>query len=55
MFATAECEVESCAAINFGIGPHAASVFVDDALHDGQADAGAFKFFSAMQALEHSK
>ena len=27
----------------------------DDALDDGQADAGAFKLFHTMQALEHAE
>ena len=48
-------EIEGGALIDLGFGPDAAAVAVQDALHQGQADAGALVIFHRMQALEDAK
>src|SRR5579863_6766954 len=50
-----EREVKSRSFIHFAFGPHPASVLLNDASHGGQANAGAFKVFRTMQALEDSE
>src|SRR5438046_434319 len=50
-----EGEEKRRALFRLGLGPDAATVPVDDALHDGQADARALKFVGPMQPLKHSE
>ena len=47
--------MKSRAAIYHRIRPHAAAVAMDDALHNRQPDARAFKFVCAMQSLKDSE
>src|SRR3984893_598528 len=48
-------EVECRALINRRFGPDSPAVAMDDALHDREADAGAFEILRAMQPLEHAE
>src|ERR1700674_866074 len=48
-------EVERCPSIDRRLGPNAPAVALDDALHDRQADAGAFEILRAMQPLKHAE
>src|ERR1017187_548403 len=50
-----KCEVERRAAIHLRFGPNAPAVAVNDALHGGQVDAGAWKFGRPVQALKGSE
>jgi len=45
-------EVEGCAFAGFTFGPYASSVAVDDALHGGEADAGAGEITLCVEPLE---
>src|SRR5581483_8570192 len=53
MSGSPHCEIERGAAIDSSFDPDSPAVAGDDALHDRQADAGAFKILRAMQPLEH--
>src|SRR6202171_3448951 len=48
-------EVECCPPVDRRLGPDTPAVTLDDALHDRQADAGAFEILDAMQALEYAE
>src|SRR5205807_236876 len=50
-----QCKKERGASFDFRLRPDLPSVFVNNALHRGQAYAGAFEIFAAMQALEHAE
>src|SRR5208337_5528654 len=50
-----ERKVKGCAFIDFPFGPDPAAVPVDDPLHDGQANSGAFIFLVAVQTLEDTE
>src|ERR1017187_9921247 len=50
-----KCEVERRAPVHLRFGPDAPAVAVNDALHGGQADAGAWKFGRPVQALKGSE
>src|SRR5262245_28140004 len=47
-----EGEVERRALIDVRLGPDAAAVSIDDALHYGQPDAGAVEFTVVVETLE---
>ena len=47
-----QSKVKGRSLIHFSLSPDPAAVTLDDALDDGQADAGAFVFFPRVQALE---
>src|SRR5690606_28238252 len=53
--ASLEREVEDRPLAFAGFRPDAAAMALDDPLHYGQADAGAFKIFHAVQALKHAE
>src|SRR5580704_3224828 len=55
LFCRSECEIERRALAQFRICPHSAAMFLHDALHGSQADAGTFKVLRAMQTLEDSE
>jgi hypothetical protein len=44
-----EREIEGRAFINFGFRPDASAVTLDDAVHNGQADARALEFVGTVQ------
>ena len=48
-------EIEGRAFARLRLGPDPATVFVDDALHGGQAQAVPGKLVCAMQAMEHAE
>jgi len=50
--AAVEGEIERRAVIDLALGPDLAAVAVQDALHVGQADAGAGELGDGVQALE---
>src|SRR5438105_1765111 len=47
-----ECEIERGTRARAGLSPDAAAVAADDAVHGGQADAGALEFGRGVQPLE---
>src|SRR5256885_2358692 len=49
------CEEKGGALVQLRLGPDPSAVLVDDALADGQADAGAFKILHPVHALEHAE
>jgi hypothetical protein len=46
-------EIKTGPAVDLAFGPDAAAVTLDNALHQGQPYAGAFKFLIAVQPLKH--
>src|SRR6266480_824551 len=48
-------EIKCGAAIKRGFRPNTTAVTMNNPLHNRQADAGAFKFLSPMQSLEHAE
>src|SRR5262245_59607246 len=50
-----EREEECCPLVNDGVRPDPAAMAMDDALHDGQADACALEVLRPMQTLEDSE
>src|SRR5580658_7783630 len=50
-----QSEVEGGALVDGGFGPDAAAVAEDDALDDGEADAGAFVLFGSVHPLEDAE
>lgn len=52
---SSESEIKSCALVQFGFGPDAAAMFLDNALDGCQAHARAFEVFRAVQALKHAE
>src|SRR5690349_16335881 len=48
-------EVEGGADPGFGVGPHATAVAQDDAVGEGQPDAGALVVLGPVQPLEHAE
>src|SRR5438477_565822 len=53
--ASIKSKVKCRAFVYFSLGPDAPAVAVDDALHDGQADARAFVILGAVQPLEDAE
>src|SRR3990172_9114828 len=51
----AQGEVEGCAVFWSALGPDAASMPVDDALHRSQPDTGTFEIVRRVEALEGAK
>lgn len=47
--------MEGRAAADFAFGPEAAVVSFDDAMDDGEADAGAFEFVGGVEALKDAE
>ena len=50
-----QCEIKGSSFVHFGFSPDAAAVALDDALNDGEADAGAFKLLDGVQPLKNTK
>ena len=50
-----QCEIKRRALFRFALRPDSTPVAADDALHNGQADARAFKLVLRVQTLENSK
>ena len=50
-----EGEIERCASLHRALGPDLAPVAVNDTLHSGELDAGAFKVRLSVQTLESYK
>src|SRR5665213_514831 len=50
-----ESEIKRRALFRLALSPYTTAVTVDDALHNRQADACAFKFFRRMQPLENAE
>ena len=48
-------EIKRCAFFRLALRPDATAVAVNDALHDGQAHARAFKLLRAVQPLENTE
>src|SRR6202162_579869 len=48
-------EVERCASIDGRLGPDAPAMALDDSLHDGEADTGAFEVLGAMHSLKYAE
>jgi len=48
-------EIKGSSFVHFGFSPDAAAVALDDALNDGEADAGAFKLLDGVQPLKNTK
>lgn len=57
-FTPRQREEKACPLVHLALGPDPAAVLGDDALDDGEPDAGAgagaFKLVHAVQALEHA-
>src|SRR5690349_4315364 len=54
-FRPSESEEKRRALVGLRLGPDAAPVPVNDALHDGQTDTRALKILGAMQPLKHNE
>src|SRR5215470_19444284 len=52
---TPQGEEERCAAADLALGPDPAAMAVNDALHGGEPDAGAFEFGRRMQPLKRAE
>src|SRR5207302_5185409 len=50
-----QTKIEYCSRPHLPLGPNAAGMPVDNALHGGQANPGSGKFHSRMKPLENSK
>src|SRR5436190_21764276 len=47
--------MERRSTVDGGVGPDTAPVAMNNTVDDGQADAGSFEIFGAMQALENAE
>src|SRR5260370_30515243 len=50
-----QCEVERRPLVRLSLGPDAAAVALDDALHNREADASALEFLRVVHPLEHAE
>src|SRR5215216_2222131 len=54
-FSSGQGKIERCTLVHLSFRPDAATMTLDDPLHDCQPNTGSFEFIFAVQALEHAK